>query len=111
MRVCGCSTTRPHDSDDGNPAPARRGRPPAIVAGRERASTSVAALVDTNLLVYRFDPRFPEKQEIATAILRRGIEEDSIRVPHQAIVEFVAAVSRPLSHGAALLSPEEARRE
>jgi len=35
----------------------------------------VAALIDTNLLVYRFDSRFPEKQKIATNILRRGIAE------------------------------------
>ncbi len=56
----------------------------------------MAALVDTNILVYRFDPRFPEKQRVATEVLRRGIAEDSVRVPHQAIVEFVAAVTRPL---------------
>jgi predicted nucleic acid-binding protein len=71
----------------------------------------VAALVDTNILVYRFDPRFPEKQEIACELLRRGIEEDSIRVPHQAIIEFVAAITRPLAAGRSLLSPPEARRE
>jgi predicted nucleic acid-binding protein len=74
-------------------------------------SISVAALVDTNILVYRFDPRFPEKQEIACALLRRGIEEDSIRVPHQAIIEFVAAATRPLAGDQSLLSPLEARRE
>jgi len=71
----------------------------------------VAALVDTNVLVYRFDPRFPERQRRATEILRSGIQEDSIRVPHQAIVEFVAAVTRPTRDGPFLLSPEEARRE
>jgi len=71
----------------------------------------VAALVDTNVLVYRFDPRFPERQRRATEILRSGIQEDSIRVPHQAIVEFVAAVTRPTRDGPSLLSPEEARRE
>jgi predicted nucleic acid-binding protein len=54
----------------------------------------VAALVDTNVLVYRFDGRFPDKQKTATEILRRGILEDSLRVPHQAILEFVAAVTR-----------------
>ncbi len=54
----------------------------------------MAALVDTNVLVYRFDGRFPEKQKIITEILRRGILEDSVRVPHQAIVEFVAVVTR-----------------
>jgi predicted nucleic acid-binding protein len=71
----------------------------------------VAALIDTNVLVYRFDPRFPEKQRRATDLLRQGIAEDSLRLPHQALVEFVAAATRPLSGGASLLSPEEARRE
>lgn len=73
--------------------------------------TRVAALVDTNVLVYRFDPRFPDKQRKATDLLRRGIADDSIRLPHQAIVEFVAVVTRPLDKGRQLLSPEEARRE
>lgn len=71
----------------------------------------MAALIDTNILVYRFDPRFPNKQKIATDMLRRGIEEDSIRVPHQAIVEFVAAVTRPLVGNRSLMTPDEARRE
>ncbi|MBI4527861.1 MAG: PIN domain-containing protein [Deltaproteobacteria bacterium] len=71
----------------------------------------MAALVDTNILVYRFDPRFPNKQQIASELLRRGIEEDSIRVPHQAIVEFVAVVTRPLIGEQPLLTPDEARRE
>ena len=68
------------------------------------------ALVDTNLLVYRFDPRFPKKQRQATVLLRQGIADDSVRVPHQAIVEFVAAVTRPLE-GGPLLMPNDARRE
>lgn len=69
------------------------------------------ALIDTNILVYRFDGRFPAKQRVATELLRRGITEDSIRVPHQAIVEFVAAVTRPLVDDRSLLTPDEARRE
>ncbi|HSN92168.1 MAG TPA: PIN domain-containing protein, partial [Anaeromyxobacteraceae bacterium] len=40
-----------------------------------------------------------------------GIAEDALRLPHQAIVEFVAAVTRPMGGGAPLLPPEEARRE
>jgi predicted nucleic acid-binding protein len=68
----------------------------------------VAALVDTNILVYRFDQRFPKKQRIASALLRDGLRGDSLRVPHQAVVEFVAAASRP---PARLLSLDEARRE
>jgi predicted nucleic acid-binding protein len=44
-------------------------------------------------------------------LLGRGISEDTIRVPHQAIVEFVAAVTRPLGNASSLLSPADARRE
>lgn len=71
----------------------------------------MAVLVDTNILVYRFDARFPPRQKIATEILRRGIAEDSIRVPHQAIMEFVAAVTRPLGSAAPLLPAQDAVRE
>ena len=70
----------------------------------------MAALVDTNLLVYRFDSRFPQKQKVATDILRQGIEDDSIRVPHQAILEFVAAVTRPI-RGHVILKQSDALRE
>jgi predicted nucleic acid-binding protein len=71
----------------------------------------VAALVDTNVLVYRFDPRFPEKQARATEILRQGIAGDTIRVPHQAIVEFVAVATRQLAGGHTLLTRDETIRE
>jgi predicted nucleic acid-binding protein len=71
----------------------------------------VPALVDTNVLVYKFDPRFPQKQKAATDLLRRGIEQDDVRVPHQAIVEFVAAVTRPLSDRPPLLDLPGAIRE
>ena len=71
----------------------------------------MAALVDTNVLVYRFDPRFPKKQRIATDLLRKGLAHDTLRLPHQAILEFVAAVSRPLRDGTRLLSPADAHRE
>ena len=65
----------------------------------------MAALVDTNVLVYRFDPRFPAKQAKAAELLRAGIADDSIRIPHQALIEFVAATTRPLSrNGKSLLS-------
>jgi predicted nucleic acid-binding protein len=70
----------------------------------------VAALVDTNVLVYRFDGRFPKKQKRATEILRRGIIEDSVRLPHQAIIEFVAAVTRPI-RGHVILKQLDALRE
>ena len=70
----------------------------------------MAALVDTNVLVYRFDNRFPHKQRVATDLLRRGIEDDSVRVPHQAIVEFVAATTRSI-RGHVILQPADALRE
>jgi predicted nucleic acid-binding protein len=70
----------------------------------------VARLADTNVLVYRFDPRSPEKQELATQLLRRSQVEDDIVLPHQAIVEFVAAVTRPRTdlQGQPLLSVRDA---
>jgi predicted nucleic acid-binding protein len=71
----------------------------------------VASLVDTNVLVYRFDWRFPDKQRAATELLRQGIAEGSIFVPHQAIVEFVAAATRRLNEDAPLLQLPDARRE
>ena len=71
----------------------------------------MAALIDTNVLVYRFDPRFPQKQRIAVELLRAGIANDSVRIAHQAVVEFVAAVSRRLPQGGTLLPREDALRE
>ena len=71
----------------------------------------MVALVDTNILVYRFDSRFPLKQERATELLRQGIVDRSIAVPYQALVEFVAAATRRISGHASLLTEEEAHRE
>ena len=72
----------------------------------------MSALVDTNVLVYRHDSRDPDKQRIARELLRDGIERDTLRVPHQAIVEFVQAVTRPIGRGGAgLLTRPEALRE
>ena len=71
----------------------------------------MAALVDTSVLVYRFDPRFPDRQKVAAEILRRGIAEDSVRVPHQAIVEFVAVATRPIGGEEPLFSTQEALQE
>ena len=70
----------------------------------------MAALVDTNVLVYRFDSRFPAKQKVATEILRRGIAEDSVRIPHQAILEFIAAATRNI-RGHVILKQADALRE
>ena len=71
----------------------------------------MAALVDTNILVYRFDARFPEKQRKVDALLRQGLADDSVRLPHQAIVEFVAATTRPIKGHGPILEVEDARRE
>jgi predicted nucleic acid-binding protein len=71
----------------------------------------VLSLIDTNILVYRFDDRFPDKQAVATQILRRGIAERSVRLPHQALVEFVAATTRRRGNAQPLLAPTDARRE
>lgn len=43
--------------------------------------------------------------------MRRGIIESSVRISHQAIVEFVAATTRRLPDGSQLLPEQDARRE
>ena len=55
---------------------------------------AVRTLIDSNILVYRYDHRFPDKQRIAEDVLRRGIASASARIPHQSILEFVAATTR-----------------
>lgn len=81
------------------------------MGGSERIFTTVAVLIDTNILVYRFDPRFPLKQRTAEEVLRQGIAEKGVLLPHQAVVEFFAAVTRPTKTGPALLPSKEAYRE
>ena len=54
----------------------------------------MAVLLDTNVLVYLYDSRFPRKQEIAREVIRSAIESGQARIPHQAVVEFVAATTR-----------------
>lgn len=73
----------------------------------------MAYLVDTNILVYRFDARFPEKQAGARDLLRKGLVEDTARIPHQALLEFVAVVTRVRAGSSSkpLLAPDEARHE
>ena len=68
-------------------------------------------LIDSNILVYRFDARYPDKQRVARELLRKGVLQDSVRVPHQAIVEFMAVVTRLTPERRPLLSAGEARRE
>jgi predicted nucleic acid-binding protein len=71
----------------------------------------VAALVDTNILVYLFDHTDPRKQRLASELLERGLHGDTLRVPHQALIEFVAAVTRSGRRGRPLLSNAAAYRE
>jgi len=71
----------------------------------------VGAIVDTNILVYRYDPRDLRKQRIVIELLRRGLDEQSIRIPYQAIVEFYAVVTRRGRNGVPLLDNAVATRE
>ena len=73
----------------------------------------MAKLVDTNVLVYCFDPRFPAKQEVARELLRRGVLERSLVLPHQAVLEFVSVTTRSRADlgGSSLLSAEVAYLE
>jgi predicted nucleic acid-binding protein len=72
---------------------------------------AAASLIDTNVLVYRFDRRFPAKQTIATRLLREGLKTDSLRIPHQAVLEFMAVVTRVRIGAEPLLEQVDARRE
>ncbi len=56
----------------------------------------MSCLIDTNVLVYRFDPRDPAKQARAGKLIRETLEDGSGRIAHQCLVEFVAATTRPL---------------
>lgn len=80
----------------------------------------MASLVDTNVLVYRHDPRERSKQLRATELLEAGIGSDSLCIAHQSILEFVSVVSRPspaladrslMSLGEALLEAESLMRQ
>jgi predicted nucleic acid-binding protein len=84
---------------------------PQTAVGQERNSTTVAFLVDTNILVYRFDSRYPEKKRVARDLLRQGLTDNSARIPHQALVEFMSVVTRAKTGIDALLPFDEARRE
>jgi predicted nucleic acid-binding protein len=57
------------------------------------------AIVDSNILVYRRDPRDPRRQILARDLVRGGAADRSLAVPHQSIIEFVSAVSKPRIDG------------
>lgn len=73
----------------------------------------MASLVDTNVLVYRVDPRDPLKQQVAIEVLRAGLRADQLFVAHQSVLEFVAAVTRSQADlaGAPLLERADALLE
>ncbi len=70
----------------------------------------VASLVDTNILVYCYDPSDLRKRTIARDLLRQGAEANVLRIPHQAMVEFVNVVTRQRT-AEPFLSQEEAWRQ
>ena len=70
----------------------------------------MASLVDTNLLIYRWDPRDPRKQSIAEDLLRESVGAGVLYIPHQAIVEFIAAATPPI-RGNVILKQTDALRE
>jgi predicted nucleic acid-binding protein len=71
----------------------------------------VVSLVDTNILVYCYDLGAPFKREAARNLLRAGAAKGELRIPHQAMVEFVNVVTRKRGGKDPLLPPEEACRQ
>jgi predicted nucleic acid-binding protein len=71
----------------------------------------VTTLVDTNILIYCWDWRFPEKLAVARETIRRGLATEQICLPHQAIVEFMSVVAKPRAGRPALLALRDAWRE
>jgi hypothetical protein len=53
---------------------------------------------------------FPRSGKLRRKTLKRGIAEDSVRLPHQATVEFIAAVTRPI-RGYSILNQTDGLRE
>jgi predicted nucleic acid-binding protein len=71
----------------------------------------VVSLVDTNILVYCYDLDDREKRELARELLRTGSAKRELRIPHQALVEFVDVVTRRRGGRNPLLPREEAWRQ
>lgn len=70
----------------------------------------VVSLVDTNILVYCFDYDSLAKRRAARDLLRWGAAENTIQLPHQALIEFVSVVTRE-TRGGPLLPQSEATRQ
>jgi predicted nucleic acid-binding protein len=71
----------------------------------------VVSLVDTNVLVYCYDFDDQVKRELARELLRKGSAKNELRIPHQALVEFVNVVTKRRGGRDALLPREEAFRQ
>lgn len=71
----------------------------------------VGSLVDTNILVYCYDFAAPLKREAARDLLRKGAVNGELRIPHQAMVEFVNVVTQRRADRNPLLPHEEAWRQ
>jgi predicted nucleic acid-binding protein len=71
----------------------------------------VASLVDTNILVYRCDPRDPGKRAAALEVLREGETSGELRIAHQALVEFVSSVTRVRSQTQPIMTIADATRQ
>ena len=71
----------------------------------------MASLVDTNILVYRCDPRDAARRAAAKEVLRTGVTSGELRLPHQALVEFVSVMTRSRGNAAPLMTKEEATRQ
>lgn len=74
----------------------------------------MATLLDSTVLVAAFDARDPARQVLAAGLVEMGLRDGEMVLPHQVIVEFFAATTRPLAEGVGgepLLSREEATRE
>lgn len=71
----------------------------------------MVSLVDTNVLVYHFDARSPDKQRIARDLLRTGVAERRLVIAHQAVIEFYRAVTKHAPPLPYLLDEIAARRE
>ena len=66
-------------------------------------------LIDTNILIYCYDDRFPDKQRIAESVLRGAITGKRPFITHQSIIEFVAATTRGKPENRILDLPEAIR--
>ena len=64
------------------------------------------SFIDSNILVYTDDAAFPEKQEIAMALLETGWNSGNIILSTQVLQEYFSAVTRKLA-----VSAETAQRK